>query len=370
MSFIDSDEYIIVLDSPVGALTIDNLKQLREVGIKTCWASVPWYLLEPRRGDYQWRITDFIVERMMQAGMKLLFMVPSVGPTFAPEDWYLRTHDGHIWRAFYDGYRDGWPYSELSPWCAEAMAYERDFQRTVRDRYAGDTVQLVVGTVHGGEAVLPGMVESWFDRHALDSFRAYSQQVFNGDLGYFNKANHANHEAWDDVRPAMFPNRAEMERHPTTVDWLHDTLMPVMRDRHAVYAEQSARETWMCLPQRDTEFAEAFETGPRSCNWLVGEMYQTFPKALNATLHVMLFEAFRVNGTQSIFDYVRGYEGVTWVGSQFVQGLQRHTYSAIAQGLRGFMTGPVHPDSGAGKFEPWMLDVISWSLAQWKAARA
>ena len=370
MSFVDSDEYIIVLDNPIGGLSIDDLKRLREIGIKTCWASGPWYLLEPRRGEYQWRLGDFIVERMAAAGMKLLFMAPSVGPTFAPDDWYLRTHDGHIWRAYYDGYRDGWPYSELSPWCAEAMAYERQFQRTLLERYGGEAVQLIPGTVHGGEAILPGMVESWFDRHALDSFRTYAESAFAGDLVYFNKANHTLYERWEDVQPALFPNRAAMERHPTTTDWLHDTLLPVMLDRYAAYAEQPAPETWVCLPQRDTEFAERVETGPRTGNWMAAEIYRTFPDKLNATLQVMLFEAYRTDGTQGIFEYVRGYEDVTWVGSQFIQGLLRHTSSAIAQGLRGFLTGPLHPDSGCNKLTPEMVNAMSWSIEQWKAARA
>jgi len=369
-SFIDADEHIIILDQPVGALSVDDLKRLRETGIKTCWAWVNWYSTEPRKGDYQWAITDYIAERMGKAGMKLLLVTPNAGPTFAPDDWYLRTHDGHLWRAFYDGYREGWPYSEFSPWSAEAMAYERQFQRIVRDRYAGTGyVQCIAGGVHGAEAVLPGMTESWFDKGAVESFRGYARAAFNGDLGYFNKANRSAYADWAEVRPAMFPNRAAMEQHPTTTDWLHDTLMAVLKDRQAVFAEQPWRESWVMLPQRNTEFAEAYETGPRSCNWLAGELYQRLPAELGTTLNLMLYEVYRAGGTQGALDAIKGYEGCTWVGSQFVQGLQVHTYAAIAQGLRGFLCGPLHPESGCNKLTPEMLQIIAWSLGEWKAAR-
>ena len=367
--FIDADEHIIILDQPVGALSVDDLKRLRDVGIKTCWGWINWYSTEPRKGDYQWAITDYVVDRMAQAGMKLVLTVPNAGPTFAPDDWYLRTHDGHLWRAYYDGYREGFPYSELSPWNAGAMAYEREFQRTVRDRYASSgMVQCVCGGVHGAEAVLPGMTESWFDRAALESFRAYARAGFADDLGYFNKANRASYASWEEVRPAMFPGRAAMDAHPTTADWLHDTLMAVLQERQAVFAEQPWRETWVMLPQRDTEFAEAYETGPRSCNWLAGEMYRTLPTALDTALQIMLYEVYRASGTQGALDAIRGYEGCTWVGSQFVQGLQRHTYGAIAQGLRGFLCGPVHPESGYHKLTDELLEVIAWSLGEWEKA--
>lgn len=368
--FIDPDEFIIVLDLPLGALSVDDLKRLRDAGIKTAWAWVNWYATEPRRGVYDWAITDYVVGHMAAAGMKLLMTVPNAGPTFAPDDWYLRTHDGKLWRAFYDGYREGWPYSELSPWNAEAMAYEREFQRMVIDRYASTgLVQCVCGGIHGAEAVLPGMTESWFDRHALESFRAYARAGFDGDLAYFNRANHTSYESWAEVRPGMFPTRAAMDRNPTTVDWLHDTLMAVLKERQAVFAAQPWRESWVMLPQRDTEFAEAYETGPRSCNWLAPELYRDLPAELGTALQIMLYEVFRPSGTQGALDHIRGYEGCTWVGSQFVQGLQRHTYGAIASGLRGFLCGPLHPESGYTKLLPEMLDVIRWSLSQWKAAR-
>ena len=369
MTFLDADEHIIILDYPAGALSVDDLKRLRDTGVQTCWSWLNWYSTEPRMGDYQWAIPDFVVGRMAQAGMKLIMTAPNAGPTFAPDDWYLRTHDGHLWRAYYDGYREGFPYSELSPWNAEAMAYERAFQRMVRDRYAGAQVQCVCGGVHGAEAVLPGMTESWFDKSALESFREYATAGFDGDLGYFNRANHTSYAMWAEVRPGMFPNRAAMDEHPTTTDWLHDTLIPVLKDRQSVFAEQPGRESWIMLPQRNTDFAEAYETGPRSCNWLAGEMYRTFPAALDTTLQIMLYEVFRASGTQGALDAIKGYEGSTWVGSQFVQGLQTHTYGAIAQGLRGFLCGAVHPESGCNKLTPEMLQVIAWSLGEWKAAR-
>jgi hypothetical protein len=122
------------------------------------------------------------------------------------------------------------------------------------------------------------------------------------------------------------------------------------------------------LPQRNTEFAEAYETGPRSCNWLAPEMYKRLPETLDTTLQIMLYEVYRASGTQGALDAIKGYEGCTWVGSQFVQGLQTHTYGAIAQGLRGFLCGPVHPESGFHKLTPEMLRVIAWSLGEWGKA--
>jgi hypothetical protein len=366
--FIGNDEYILLMDCPPGAMSVDDLKRLADVGVRTVWSYLFWYSIEPRRGVYQWAIPDAMIERYSKAGVKALVQV-SEAVTWGPPEWYVQQADGRIWRAFYDGYRDGFPYTVLSPWNEEAQAYQREFERTARDRYNSDTVQCIASTPHGGEVMLPGMVECWYDPAAIADFVRYAREGFADDLAYYNRANHTQFHDWAQARPAPLPNRAAMEMRPTTVDWLHDTLIKRAFESQGIFAESPWREAWYMLPQREGDFAEQFESGPRSGNWIAGELYRTTPQMIRASVNIVLYEVFRTRGTQGILDYIAGYESRTWVGSQYVPGLVRNTASAIALGLRGFLTGPIHPDSGYSKLEPDMVEVFKWSLNEWQAAR-
>jgi hypothetical protein len=87
-------------------------------------------------------------------------------------------------------------------------------------------------------------------------------------------------------------------------------------------------------------------------------------------MNALLWEVNRDGNNQGALNNVKEILGRTWIGSQFCEGLRRFTNRSIAEGLRGFITGPVHHARyGGDHLEEWMLESIRWSLDQWKAAR-
>ena len=357
MSFIAPDEFIILYDNP--HMTANDLLRLRDAGVRTAFNLIHWETVEKPPGVYDWSIPDALVERIKNAGMKSLLRCHDNAPDFFPDDWYLRSATGALWRNHY-GFGGSDRYTDLSPWCAEAVERELEFMRLCHERYPPEWVQCFAGGPHGGEVVLPGMIPCYYDVHALESFRAYAREKFGDDLGEFNRANNAAYAGWGDVVPADMPTYGSMRFSPTTVEWLRDSLSAHVKTQQAVFPE-----VWLSLVERNTAFAEAFECGPRSCNWLMSELARELPE-----VNALLWEVNRGDSDQGALNNVKEMLDHTWIGSQFCEGLRTHTDRTIAAGLRGFITGPVHHARYSGNnLEEWMLDAIRWSLGQWRAAR-
>lgn len=357
MSFIAPDEFIILCDNP--RMTGDDLSRIRDAGIRTAFNVIYWETVEKQPGVYDWSAPDALVERVKNAGMKSLLRCHDNAPDYFPDDWYLRSSNGALWRNHY-GFGGHDRYTDLSPWCAEAMEREREFMRLCNERYRNEWVQCFAGGPHGGEVILPGMIPCYCDIHAINSFRDYAIARFGDDLEAFNRANNATFTGWGDVVPADMPNYGSMRFAPTTVEWLRESLLAHVKTEQAIFPE-----VWLELVERNTPFAEAFESGPRSGNWLMSELARELP-GMNA----LLWEVNRSGGDQGALNNVKEILDHTWIGSQFCEGLHTYTERSIAAGLRGFITGPVHNfRPGGDRFEDWMLDAIRWSLERWRAAR-
>jgi hypothetical protein len=338
MSFIAADEYIILMDH--ATLSLDDLKRVREIGVRTLYSYINWAAIEPAPGVYNWQAVSAQLERARAADMKLLLRCYEQAPAWFPADWYLRTADGVIWREL-PGWGGPTGYTLLSPWCAEAMAEEQAFMQMCQELYASPTVQLYAGVAHDGELLLPGMVASYYDPHAVASFRAFTGR--------------------DDALPADLPTYAALQQEQETTRWLLDSLWTCTWHRHAPFSE-----IWLSLVERATRPVEDFG-GPRSGNWLRPGLCDGLPWTQNKPLNILLFEIYRPEGLEGALDSVQSWAGCTWVGSQYCDGLRAHTADAIGRGLRGFITAPVH-DARPGKLEPWMLEAFTWSLTQWREA--
>jgi len=365
MSFLLPDEFIILYDFPV--LAPDNLKCIRDTGVKTMFNEIDWHGVERERGVYDWAAPDALVERARQAGMKSLLRVPMSSPAayevplFFPDDWYLRSSNGAIWRNC-DGYGNGERHTCMSLW-GPGAEQQLKFMRLCVDRYNAPDVICLAGGPHGGEVILPGMIPTYWGIHALAAFRQYAEGKFGGDLAEFNRANNTEFDAWRNVLPADLPTYRDMQFAPTTVAWLSRDLWKSVKEQQDVFPE-----IWLSLVERSIPFAEAVECGPRSGNWLMKDLCDYLPDELHKDLNVLLWQVNRADGNQGALNNVRDCMNKTWIGSEYCEGLYRHTASSIAAGLRGFITGPVRPEHG-GRFEDWMLEAMKWSLAQWKAAR-
>ena len=353
MSFIAPDEFIIVYDDNL--LTRDELAQVREAGVRTTFQRLYWGDVEKSPGIYDWSKTDATVERCLAADMKVLMRVGDDAPQFFPDDWYLRSANGALWRN-HNGYGgDDW-YTLLTPWCVAAQMAEREFLLKCIDRYAGRTVQLYAGGPHGGEVILPGMIPCYCDDHALADFRRYVEEhgITDGERG------------GEALLPADLPDYESMKRAPTTVNWLAQSLYTWTRQRHCMFPE-----LWFSLVERHTHFAMIFETGPRTGNWLARMLYADLPGEIGTPLNLAYFEVYRLYGTEGALDNVMPYLDKTWIGSQFCDGLYVHTDDAIRSGIRGFLTGPLHRYNpyDQSRLGDWQLDALRWSLKRWRAAR-
>lgn len=340
MSFIASDEFIILMDFPE-MLALDDLKRIRETGVRTLYVPLNWAQINPEPGVYNWQAPDAWIERAAAANMKALLRCYEQAPAHFPDAWYLWSADGQIWRNRSDWYGT---HTMLSPWCPEAMAAEANFRRACFERYSSARVEIFSGVVHDGEVILPARPASYFDPNAVASFREY--------VGY--RA----------AYPVDVATYADLAAQPDTAAWLHDSLYGHVSAQQAAWPE-----IWLSLVQRDTAWSEANESGPRTGNWLMREFCQCLPEQLGKELNVLLFEVFRSGGICGALDNVQGYEGQTWVGSQFCEGLNTNTEDAIARGLRGFITAPLHPDLRRGTFEPWMVEAFCGALTKWQAKR-
>lgn len=353
MSFIASDEFIILYDDDL--LYTDELAQMREAGVRTAFERLYWGDIEKAPGVYDWSKTDAIVERCAAADMKVLMRLGDDAPQFFPDDWYIRDAGGTLWRN-HNGYGGNDWYTLLSPWCTDAQMAEREFLLKAIARYAGPTVQLYAGGPHGGEVILPGMIPCYCDDHALADFRRYVAEhgITDGERG------------GETILPADLPTYESMKLAPTTVGWLAQSLYNWVRERNSMFPE-----LWFSLVERHTRFAEAFETGPRTGNWLARRIYADLPGELGAPLNAAYFEVYRLYGTEGALDNVRDYLGRTWIGSQFCDGLYVHTDDAIRSGIRGFFTGPLHRYNpyDQHRLGDWQSEAIRWSLKRWRSAR-
>lgn len=359
MSFIAPDEFIILYDFPT--LSLDDLRRIRDTGVRTAFNVVDWQSVEREPGTYDWSIPDALVERMRKAGMKSLLRCGDEAPFFFPDDHYLRSANGALWRNG-DGYGSGEVHTCLSLWGPGAET-QRAFLRLCAERYASPDILCFAGGPHGGEVVLPGMIPTYCDVHALEAYRKYAQAAFSDDLAAFNLANNTRFAGWNDVMPADLPAYGSMQFAPTTVNWLSKALWESVKAGQDIFPE-----IWLSLVERKTPFAEAVECGPRSGNFLMSDLCQFLPVELQKPLNVLLFEVNRPGGNQGALNNVRDCLDRTWIGSQFCEGLYQHTTESVAAGLRGFITGPIHAVR-PGRFENWMLEAFKWSLAQWRAAR-
>jgi len=363
--FVSPDEFILLCD--MGQLTTDELCVMREAGIRTAVELLSWPKIEPSPGVYDWSELDATLAHCQAADLKVLLRCEdgtATGPLWGPDDWYLRSTDGAIWRN-HGGYGGNiYLYTLLSPWCREAMQAEREFLLKCIARYASPTVQLYPSGPHGGEVILPGMIACYCDEHALADFRDYAEREWQGNLAAFNKQLGSDWHDWSEVLPADLPEYPAMQLAPTTVNWLANSLYNWVRERNTMFPE-----LWLSLVERRSKWAEIYEAGPRTGNWLARTIYKDLPGELSAPLNLLYWEIYRLWGTEGALDNV--IPEVTWVGSQYMDGLYAFTDIAIRAGLRGFISGPLHTYEGTGtlRLDDWQPEAVRWSLKRWQAAR-
>jgi len=132
--FLDDNEYILYMDCEQedrSLVTVDELRQLRQAGIRTAYRHYIRFDDFWVKGVPNWRVFDEYIERVDKAGMKSIQQLWQSETGMAPAAWRAKKAGGIV--------------NALSPWSQEAQEWNRDIIRMVIRRYAGDNVLFVTG---------------------------------------------------------------------------------------------------------------------------------------------------------------------------------------------------------------------------------
>jgi len=168
MAFIEEGERIIIMDinrytyfgeGDDYSLSEAEMRQLREVGVKTILQQMWWNQIEKEPGKRDWTPVDVSLGRAERAGVKVVLGCYQIAPSGLNPDWYQRRPDGIV-------------MPHLSFWNREADAYEEGFIRELAARHAGPNVLLQNSIISDGETMLHP-TGSWHDPAGLASFRVW-----------------------------------------------------------------------------------------------------------------------------------------------------------------------------------------------------
>lgn len=341
MSFIPDDCHNIVMDCPATgvspwnpkwisrAIPLDDLKRFRDAGATVALEFAPWHLMEREPGQVDWSLTDEQVTRCRAAGMRVLLMGPSSVPTHLPDEFYVWDIDGRPMRTN-DQRNSQQTWGCLSPWNADAMDCYLGFVRALQARYRADDVQVIQCFSQEGESILPPAIPCIYDPAAIASYRDH---VGN---------------------PRALPNFGAR----TTFEWMYSTLAQALVGLHAVYADTQWHECWSAL--HPVYYGPAW--GASGVVDIPG-LWSVILRAVNpdAAFHIA-FDFFPRHRFAEEFPPLLSALSEMAVqviaGSDWPAGLRPNTPKAIAMGLRGLLTAPLHPFSLRDTVEPGAADAF------------
>lgn len=355
-NLINDDEYIIIFNDQHKPIDRQGYVDLASAGIKTALNHVEWIFIEQTPGHYDWSEPDDFVDNCVHSGLKGLLATPNCATACMPDDWYCQTEKGFVHRQYPE-------YSIFSPWNTEAQAYQDSFVQMVMERYKSYPVQVIRGGTHGGESLLP-YEASYFDPAAVDSFRVWVSSKFRGELQTFNREEGTSFPSWEQVKPSTFVF-AKGDHRPITKLWLREHLTNMVVRQQQQIVSRYRSEAWLMLAAC---WQDVMQTG----NFLIPDIAQIIMERVQPThINWIAFAHFNMNSTlqNMALKRVKDKDVSLWTGSQYCEGLAVNTESAIASGIRGFLTGPLSIEDGhnLSKIEPWMVENIKDSLAKWRA---
>lgn len=306
--FIQDDEYILLMqDSLGGRFTLDDLKRLRDIGVQTIVYYPFWRDIEVSLREYQWRSIDDAIQLARKAGMKSLFALYDHAPDHLfPPDWYLKAIDGRDYLGPYNQERF------ISPWNPEAWAYHLGFITNFCKRVSADDV-MCFRTTSGG-------AESMFPQHF----------PYRLDGPY-----------WETMRRVL------------------------LEEQEIFYNAHDSHELWTC-------FHHAFDylgtAGTEYAEELYKEMRNRFPDHRHYSISYTQFRN-DVGGEDKNREEMQRLGLSMFGGSEYAEGLLTNTDTAIQQGFRGFITGPLHQLTAYRKMEEWMFDNFRYSMNKWREAK-
>ena len=327
MAFLAPDERLIVMDINRRAyageghdygLTADEMRQLRDIGIRTVLQQMWWDAIERERGVRDWAPVEVGLERARAAGMRVLLGCYQRPPTCLPAEWYLHSESGEN-------------LGHLSLWNDEANEYEAEFVRELAGRYAGPDVLLQNTLICDGETMLP-KEPSWHDPAGLASFREWCGQG---------------------AEPSV--------RRAYGSGWLGQSVVEKMLRYQGLLLEvQDHGEVWVQLHP----MIEKRSTGTQYVADVLAAMRAEWPEVSICWLLYTFYE-FGAEFRKAQIELARGYGVRLFVGAGHCEGLARSVPRAKGSGL-GLLCGPRHdlimPDQK--ELEGWMVERLAWAVGE------
>ena len=343
MAFVGEDEHIILMDPPgplvtcgeAGAWTNthwtrpEDLVKLRDVGIKTAWATVWWNEIEREAGVRDWSHVDQAVERVTGAGLKLLLNTyhhPPY-PGVLPREWYQRFANLHTCGFF-------------SFQNEQAQAYEHAFIKEICARYPADMVKCINCLQCDGET-LTQLEAYWYDNAGLASrYPDFPEGV-----------------AYACAAAQQLPPDVDSEE---TQAWLRHWVIKTMLDQHDAFGGD---EMWFGLHPQIVY--------PASGNQFMDDIYRAFREQKpDVSLWLLQYTYFPhgIPYRTKIREMIREHGLHVFGGAEYCTGLDVNTNFAIEDGV-GFLLGATHPGSGKTRVDDRMLGSIKMALHNMREAR-
>jgi hypothetical protein len=328
-AFMHPDESIILMEGGLSPKLSDaDLDRFYAAGVRTMWQYVTWRDVEPEQDCFVFDCIDPEITRLREHGYKVLVVLHAdYTPAWIPDDWCLRDQEDKV----YEDWRCQRP---ISPWCSAAYHDELYYLRKTYEHLSFQDVLCARGTLSGGETMLTDDRPAYFDRYAQRDFKNF------------------------------FGSKA-VPTYPADLDttaWLQRRCLDMMLTEQNLFVPYKT-EYWTMLHH-------AFDAKPWTGNQFSDSIYDDltahYPCCDHESICYGLFAGQM--GLEATLRDIRQRQHRVWVGSEFCQGLNANTQTAIRLGFRGFVTSPIHAWSGYKTTEDWMFTAVAASIAQWRLA--
>ena len=301
MTFLDPDDYIIIMDMNVGnlapgtELTLDEMKMLADAGVKTLYyqAAVRWDRMQPTQDSpIDWSNLDQWVENGRKAGMKMLVPPVFSFPRWLPNDFFL-SHE-------YD--RDSDAFGVPNYTNPDALEIMIDWVSGVVNRYYADDVQVIHSMPINGEFVVelyPRTPHIPFDVKVLIDWNIAIQSILAAQHG----------EVWSIYNSYINPV------------WWFD-----------------------------------YFAGLRQ--YFPPEKYKHYGYVFTYVQHI------GITHVQRCLNFNQDTGMIYFGGTEYVQGMRRNVPILKRNGAR-MLCAPKHPYQQFKTVTPWMQDEIRWAIEQY-----
>jgi hypothetical protein len=327
------DEHVILYENFGLLYSVDELKRLRDCGLRTMMTWHFWTHIEQKVGEYDWSRIEDSIDRASKAGLKLIMCVPASAPLCYPESWYLKTSDGKT-------LNKGLITAGFSYWNKEAMDYRDRFIEMVCRKYSSETVLCASSFNFEGEFFMQPPEKcknAFYDDAAVTSLKEF--------LSSFGIP----YESRSDQDQVAFIKK---------IQWLHQTFREFALRNQRIYARlNTIKELWQQLHW-------AFSHHPECGTDILLPLYLETQRTMGCEVNQLFCTgySFPLNKPRNLLRM--GMKNI-WLGASWAEGLRKNTPSAIREGFRGLFCAALHPFLPYKRMEEWQFENFKWAIQQW-----